>query len=155
MTSRLPQDTASVLLDPTQAGPVFRAHILCGQWTANTTVSTLGMLFDRPAVIREVWVGCDAVPSDSDGTLKVTVKVRDVSEGAFDTLVNALDAETVILAANKAYQATLASETDENEQTVAAGDSLVIDLVNDSAAITTNAHVVVTVLYQLLTAVTA
>lgn len=150
MTSQLPPDIQAGLVHPLQASIVNREQRNVGQWTANNTVSSLVFIADRACVVRGVWIACDAIPADADGTLLVTVKARDISEGAFDTLVNAFDAETVILVANKGYQATLAAETTENEWTLAAGDTITVDLVNNSAAIDTNANVLVSILWQPL-----
>lgn len=150
MPSQLPPDAQAGLVHPLQASIVNRSQSNVGQWTANNTVSTLVFIADRTCVVREVWVACDAIPADADGTMKITVKARDISEAAFDTLVNALDAETVVLVANKGYKATLATETTENEWTLYAGDTITVDLVSNSAAIDTNAKVVVSLLWQPL-----
>ena len=150
MASNLPPDIQRGLVHPLQASVVNREQRNVGQWTANNTVSSLVFIADRALVVREVWIACDAIPADADGTMLVTVKARDVSEGAFDTLVNAFNAESVVLVANKGYQATLATETTENEWTLAAGDAITVDLVSDSAAINTNANVLVSILWQPL-----
>jgi hypothetical protein len=129
--------------------PVERANLSLGQFTANTTVvAAPRVIFDRKAVIREIWLSGDAVPADADGTMLVNALLNDISEGAADTLVSSADLETIVVAANKGYSLTLATETSENELTVEAGDTLRFTLVNNSAAINTNANIAVSVLYQ-------
>lgn len=152
MPSTKPQDFGKVLMPPDQAAQVQRLSFNVGQWTANTTKTTLLLGFDRAAVIREVWLSADAVPADSDGTMLVDVIVRDWSEAADDVIVNDFDGEASLTTAKKAVKATLAAETSENELTVAAGDSLLVSQISNSAAIDTNANLVVTVLFQTIAA---
>lgn len=155
MPSIAPQDFGKVVMPRTLAAAVERASIPLGQWTANTTVTKIGMAFDRAAVIREIWFASDAVGADSDGTMLINAIVNDLTEGpAADTIVASFDAEAVILVANKAYKATLAAETTENQNTVESGDVLYFTLVNNSAAINTNANLVATVVFQTLDPVT-
>lgn len=150
MPSIAPQDFGAAIMPPTLAANVQRAHVLVGQWTANSTVTVLGMTFDRAAVIREVWFAADAVPSDADGTMLINVNIRDITEGAADVIISSFDAEGVILASLKTYKATLATETAENQNTTEAGDTLYFTLVNNSAAIDTNAKIVATIVYQTI-----
>lgn len=156
MASSFPSDwgTLGVGCPRINGSPVQRHHVNIGTWTANQTKTTLGLNFDRAAVVREVWFSADAVPSDVDGTMLLNVLVRDISEGAADTIVASFDSETVIVASLKAYQATLLTESSENELTVEAGDTLYFTAVNNSAAIDTNPSIVVTVVYHTLAAVT-
>jgi hypothetical protein len=122
-----------------------------GQFTANTTVTpSARLLADRRLVIREIWISGDAIPSDADGTLLLNALVNDVSEGGDDTIVSSQDLETLLVAADRAYQAALAAETSENQNTLEPGDTLRFTLVSNSAAIDTNPSVVVSVLYQRL-----
>lgn len=149
MPSIDPQDYGAVLLPTDEAAAVQRISINLGQFTVNGTKTTLAHIFDRRSVIREVWVAADAIPADADGTMLVNVDVRDASENAFDSIVASFDAE-LLLTAFEALQATIVAETAENQRTVEPGDSIRIQLVNDSAAVETNAAVVVTILYQVL-----
>jgi hypothetical protein len=150
MASSKPQDLGAVVVPRALAAEVERISANVGLWTVNGTKSTIVHIFDRPGVIREVWFGADAVPSDPDGTMLVSVEVQDVSEGALDPIVTDFDAETIIVAAKKGYQGVLAAEGTENERTVQAGDVLQVRQVNNSAAITTNPNLLVTVLFQTL-----
>lgn len=155
MPSPKPLDYGVAKVGPrTDMAPVERIHLNLGEFTANATASpTERVLFDRPAVIRGIWITGTAVPADADGTMVLNALVYDASEAASDTIVSAEDLETLITVANKAYEATLAAEGTENELTVAAGDTLRFTLVNNSAAIDTNATINVSVLYQVTEAV--
>lgn len=152
MPSNKPQDYAAALLPPGIAGAVQRASINLGLFTVNTTKTTLAHIFERAAVIREIWFAADAIPADADGTLLVHAEVFDASEAALDLIVNGFDTEAQLTVAKVAKKATLVEGT-ENELTVAAGDTLQFRQVNNSAAVETNANVVATVLYQVLEAV--
>lgn len=115
------------------------------QFTANTTVTVLvgGIPPSAKFRLNRAFVVCSAVPADADGTMLVNVIARDDSEGADDTLVSSADLETLVTTANKVYELTLASETSEKERTLANPDGLRVTLVSNSAAIDTNAQVVV------------
>jgi hypothetical protein len=145
-----PQDYGTVLLPPSQAAAVQRTFVDLGQYTATSTISRLAMLFDRRAVIREIWFVADSVPSDADGTLLIDVAVRDASEDAFVTIVDDFDAEAQLTTAFEAKQATLAAETAEHQLTVEAGDGLRVQLINNSVAIDTNPRIGILVVYQVL-----
>lgn len=153
-SSRIPADFGVAKTPRWVTSPVERVHLNLGQFTANTTV-TPGprVVFDRAGVIREIWVAGSAVPSDADGTLLLNALVYDASEAGDDTIVSSQDLETLITVANKSYELTLATETSENELTVAAGDSLRFTLVNNSAAIDTNPNLSVVVIFQATVAV--
>lgn len=99
-----------------------------------------------PARIAGIeWVA-DAVLNDADGTMLVTVAVRDISEGADDTLVNAASVEAGT--ANTPAAFSLAAETSEKEQTIDEGDFVHVSFVNNSAAIDTNGRIAVTVFWH-------
>lgn len=154
MPSVAPQDTGAVMMPRSLASAPERVVIPLGQWTANTTVTKIGIPWDRNHVIREIWFAADAVPADSDGTMLINAVINDITEGGSDTIVASFDAETVIVAASKAYKATLAAETSENQNTVESGDVLSFTLVNNSAAINTNANVTAVVIFQTLSVLT-
>lgn len=121
-------------------------------FTANTTV-TRKTGFGVPVgtgKIRIVSLGvmADAVPSDADGTMLMTVRARDISEGAFDTLVLSADLETLVTAADRYFALTLATETtSELELTLEEGDTIDVQLVNNSAAIDVNPNLFLAVEY--------
>lgn len=149
MPSTPPKEYGAVLLPPTMAAQIERFPLSLGQFTANTTVNPAPkVVFDRPAVIREIWIAADAIPADPDGTMLLNAIVRDISEAANDTIVASADLEALVLVADKGYKLTFAAETAENELTVEAGDTLRFSLVNNSAAIGTNANISVSVLVQ-------
>lgn len=136
------------------SSPVQRSDLSLGAFTANTTVVTLPrFIADRRCVIREVWLAASAIPADADGACTVNMYNYDVSEAADDTLITAADLETIVLVANKAYQLTLDAETTENELTLEAGDCVRFTLVNDSAAINTNANITVRIIWQAIKSV--
>lgn len=113
-----------------------------GQATANTTTALTGRFGCPPGVkgvrITGLYLLATVVPSDADGTLVLNALVNDVSEGADDTVVSAADLETLIAAANRWYELTLAAETAEKQLTLEPGDSLRCTAVSDSAAIDAN-----------------
>ena len=116
-----------------------------GAFTANSTV-TPAARFGCPVGVKGIRIiGIhllgSAIPADPDGVLTVNVDVNDVSEGATDVIVAAEDLETLMVAANRWYEATLAAETAEKQLTLEPGDSVSFDLVSDSAAIGTNPNV--------------
>lgn len=153
MARKTPLDLGSAKTGPRSTlSPAERTFVDLGQFTANSTVTKTAMLFDRAAVIREVWFVADAVADDADGTLLIDVHVRDKSEGAFDLIVDDFDVETLDTAF-EAAEATLEDETSENELTVAAGDSVRVQLINNSAGIDTNANIGILIVYQTIEAV--
>lgn len=150
MPSQKPRDMSAVV-HPKKVAVVERVVLNLGQFTANTSVTAAPRIpFDRRSVIREMWVVGSAVPSDADGTMLLNALVKDVSEAGDDTVVSSANLETLITAADQAFQLTLVTEGSENELTVEAGDSLRFTLVNNSAAIDTNSNLSVVVLYQAL-----
>lgn len=116
-----------------------------GAFTANTAVIANARFGCPPGVAGIRIIGlhilCSAVPADPDGTLVLNMDVNDVSEGGTDVVVSSEDLETLILAANRWYEATLATETAEKQLTLMPGDGVSFDLVSDSAAIGTNPRV--------------
>jgi protein involved in polysaccharide export with SLBB domain len=70
----------------------------------------------------------------------------DVSESADDTLVLSEDLESLLAVANRFYEPTYVSESEEF-YTLEPGDTLRITLVSNSAAITTNPNITVGVEY--------
>jgi len=110
-------------------------------FTANTAVVFLGAFVPiglGPFRIKGVHVAGSAIPSDADGTMLLDVDVNDVSEGADDVIVQAQDLETLIVAANRGYECTLAAEGAEKERNINDGDAFKITLTSNSAAIDTN-----------------
>jgi hypothetical protein len=151
MASKKPRDMNAAVAGAKKVSVVERAVLSLGQFTANTTVTPTARLpFERRAVIREIHVLADAVPADPDGAMLLNAIVNDVSEGGSDTIVSSQDLEALVTAANRTFECTLATEGSENELTVEAGDSLRFTLVNNSAAVGTNANIHVLVLYQVL-----
>lgn len=153
MARILPVDFGTAGKSRKAVSPVERNQASLGQFTANTTVTPAPrIIFDRDAVIREIWIAASAIPADADGTMLFNALLNDVSESADDTLVASQDLETLIVAANKGYACTLLTEGTENELTVSAGDVLRFTLVNNSAAINTNADFTALVIWQALSA---
>lgn len=113
-----------------------------GQFTANATATKKTGIGLPPGVKRARILGIhvmgDAVPLDADGTLLMTVRARDVSEAAFDILVNQQDLEALITQPDRYFKCTLAAESSEQELTLEEGDTIDAQLINNSAAIDTN-----------------
>lgn len=121
------------------------AYFSLGAFTANTAVVALPR-FGCPVGVKGIriigiHVCSSAIPSDPDGVMNFTATVNDVSEGADDVIVAAVNLETLTPAANQWYEATLATEDTERQNTLYPGDSVRFTLTNDSAAITTNPEV--------------
>lgn len=116
-----------------------------GQFTANSAVIPAPRFGCPPGVagvrIIGLHIACSAVPSDADGVLTVNADVNDVSEGGTDVIVSAQDLETLVTAANRWYEMTLAAETAEKQLTLEPGDALSFDLTSNSVAIDSNPQV--------------
>jgi len=126
-----------------------QTYLDLGAFTANTAV-VHGARFGCPVGIfglriLAVHLCCNAVPSDSDGTLVFDADAKDISEGAVDALVDAEDLETLVTAADQWFECTLETEGSERELTLYEGDSVKFTLTSDSAAIDTNPNVTVCV----------
>jgi hypothetical protein len=91
------------------------------------------------------WVA-SAVLSDADGTCLVSVLARDATEGADDTLVNAVNIEGGTAHIPASF--TLITESAERELTLDPGDSLRVTFTGNSAAIDTNGAVGVFVYFH-------
>lgn len=125
------------------------SYLSLGQFTANTAV-VAAPRFGCPVGVKGIriigiHVAASAIPADPDGVMNFTATVNDVSEGADDVIVAAVNLETLTPAANRFYEATLATEDTEKQLTLEAGDTVRFTLTNDSAAIGTNADVTVCV----------
>jgi hypothetical protein len=81
------------------------------------------------------------IPADADGILTLIGTVNDVSEGGDDIIVAAVNLETLTPAANQWFEAALAAETVEFQNTLEPGDTLRFTLTSDSAGIETNPEV--------------
>lgn len=131
------------------------AFLSLGQYTANNTV-VASPRFGCPPIpgtvarvrVLGLYVCCDAIPLDDDGTLLLNAIVNDGMDD--DTIVASQDLETLVVAADKWYALTLAAETAEKEQTLLEGSDLRFTLVNNSAAIGTNPKVSVCVEYIMV-----
>ena len=130
------------------------AFFAIGAFTANTTVTPVARFGCVPGVgkmrILGIHILCDTIPADADGTMLLNALVKDISEGADDTLVSSENLETLVAAANKWYEATLAADGTEKIRTLETGDSLRFTLVSNSAAVDTNPQVHICVEYVLL-----
>ena len=116
-----------------------------GAFTANSSVEAAPRFGCPPGVagvrILAIHVLSSAIPSDPDGVMNLIGTVNDISEAGEDIILAAVDLEVLTSAKDRWFKATLATETSEKELTMEAGDSLLFDLVSDSAAITTNPNV--------------
>ncbi len=125
-----------------------------GAFTANTTVIPAPRFGCPPGTegirITGLFISGSGIPDDPDGVMLVNGLVNDVSEGADDTIVVAEDLETLLTAANRFFEATLAADGTEKILTLEAGDTLRFTLVSDSAAITLNPTLVVAVEWHMV-----
>lgn len=133
---------------------LFNQGTSSNSWVANSTSPSLwrfGCPPGGPKIrIVGIYFAATAIPADADGTMLINALVNDVSEGADDTIIASFDAEAVILAADKFYKATLATETSEEENTLESGDTLRFTFVNNSAAINTNASITAIIEFVLV-----
>lgn len=116
-----------------------------GTFSANATASPAARMGCPPGVkgirIIGIHVLGSSIPSDPDGTMLLNVLVFDATEAGDDTIVSSEDLESLLLVANQFYEATLAAETAELQNTLYPGDSIRATLVSNSAAISTNPNV--------------
>jgi len=97
------------------------------------------------ARVLGVYVFCNAVPSDADGTMLMTVQARDVTEGAYDDLVTSQDLETLVTASDTMFACMMTPETIEKEYTLEEKDTIRMTLTNNSAAIDVNPAIILVV----------
>jgi hypothetical protein len=147
-----PKDFGQSVINRLHVAPAERVVLALGQWTANTAdvVAPARFIADRRLRIEEIWFAVSAIPVDADGLVSIYVKNFDISEGAEDTIVASFDGETVFVAADKGYKATLAAETSEFEHVLEPGDVLKFYFTSDSAAIDTNADVSAIIVFKTL-----
>lgn len=126
------------------------AVLSLGAFTANQTASPtvrFGVGVGCPSIrIMGIHLAGSAIPSDPDGTFVLNALVNDISESADDTLVSSEDLETLFAAANRFYEPTYVTETEEF-YTLDPGDTLRFTLINNSGAITTNVSVTAMIEY--------
>lgn len=104
--------------------------------TANTTTTiALGAMPAYRYRIAKACVSCTTVPADADGAITAVLKKYDASADAAVTLCSAVNLET--LTADEAAQITLTATLTEAQRTLDVGDTLKVEVTNDSAAINT------------------
>lgn len=113
--------------------------------TSTIYVLTVPASLGSIRIVDIQWVA-SAVLADADGSCLVSVLARDVSEGADDTLVNAVNIEGGT--AHTPASFTLITEGTEKELTLDVGDSLRVTFTGSSAAIDTNGAVGVFVYFH-------
>ena len=102
------------------------------------------------AYVDEVIVGQQTLVADSDGTVLLNVIKFDASAGSTVNLVTSFDLET--MTAGKSQRAPLLAAATDQQRVIDFGDYLYITIVNNSAAINTQAlGLVVSVHIKLLT----
>lgn len=106
-----------------------------GTLTANQTNTRSMGGVNRRAFVERLSVSARTVPVDNDGTLLATVKKRDASAGANVTLTAAFNLETLV--ANASSAIALLSTLTDDQLTLDQGDTLFVEIVNNSAAIDT------------------
>lgn len=119
------------------AHPAFTSGALQGALTANGT-TTIGIATPyRKCAIEAAALSAVTGPVDADGTFIATLKKKDNVANAVVTLSAGLDIEAAGLVSQKAVQFTLLTTLTENQKTLRAGDTLYVEIVNNSAAIDT------------------
>jgi hypothetical protein len=132
-----------------------------GTVTANTTnrggIASIGDKDDTSASVEgahrgyvaSIYACARVIPADADGTVLLNVFKYDASAAADVTLVSSYDLEGLV--AGKSERLTLVSGLTDDQRTLDHGDSLHYTIVNNSAAIDTQAAgAAVTVLLKLL-----
>ncbi len=124
-------------------------YLSLGAFTVNVSVEALPR-FGCPVGMKAIriiglHVASSIIPADADGVLNLIGTVNDVSEGAEDIILAAVNLEVLTPAKDRFYEATLAAETAEKQLTLEPGDALFFDLVSDSAAVEGNPAVTVCV----------
>lgn len=119
--------------------PAFIKHTAgASPLTANTTTTIRCGQFHRRAWVERISVSCSTIAADADGTILATVYKRDVAAGADVALTAALSLESDgIATANKSVAFTMASGLTTAQRTLQEGDTLMVKVVNNSAAIDT------------------
>ena len=112
---------------------------LLGAFTANTTTT-----FDIPtpvrsAIIERITVQQRVLVADADGTVLMTVKKWDSSAGAAVTLTAATSLEGDNQTAKVAKVVPLLTTLTDDQLRIDSGDYLYVEVVNNSAAIDTQA----------------
>lgn len=115
--------------------PVHFRIALLANLTANVTNTLFGGGTYVRSWISKVAASCFTVPVDADGTILATLKKWDKSAGAAVTLSSALDLEALVAKETTCF-ALLSTLTDD-QRTLDIGDSLYVEIVNNSAAIDT------------------
>lgn len=126
--------------------PAF-VHAALGTLTANTTTTFYVGTPKRKCFIERITYHASTIAADSDGTILATVKKWDDSAQAAVSLTAATSLEG--LTAKKATEIALLSSLTPAQLTIDEGDTIYIDIVNNSAAIDTqhaNAQLVVELL---------
>jgi hypothetical protein len=118
----------------------FGTHPVFVHWgndtiTANTTTRQMCGAAPTRAAIVKVVACAYTVPVDSDGTILATLKKWDKSAAADVTLSSALDLEA--LTAKEGTSFTISSTLTDDQRTLDTGDTLRVEIVNNSAAIDT------------------
>lgn len=115
--------------------PIHTSIQLLAALTANATNTLhLGGTNSR-SWIAGVCTSCLTVPADADGTIVATLKKWDVSAGAAVVLSSALDLEALV--AKTATPFTILATLTDDQRTLDTGDTLYVEIVNNSAAIDT------------------
>jgi hypothetical protein len=129
--------------------PVVLSGRMDGSLTVNdTTTFSIGGIH-RKSFIERLSFSQRTVAADADGTVLLTVKKRDASADAAVTLNTAVSLEG--RTALESVAITLLSSLTDAERTCDEGDTLYVEVVNNSAAIDTQpADLIVTAILGVL-----
>lgn len=103
--------------------------------TANTTNDYLLAAAPVACTLGKAVLTVNTVAADADGTILATLVKYSKTADAFTTLTSNLDMETMVTKEGTAF-AFLATLTDA-QQTLQAGDSIFLRIINNSAALNT------------------
>jgi hypothetical protein len=105
--------------------------------TANTTTRITVSSAIRKAIIARITAYAATLVVDSDGTVLATVKKFNQATNTTTSLTAAFDLEVANMTALKPANIPLLTTLTDSQLTVAEGEIIVVDIVNNSAAIDT------------------
>lgn len=117
--------------------PAFYSSDNVGTLTANVTTTIRIPTPRRKAKILRCSASAATLPVDNDGTFLATLKKWDDSAGASIAITSAFDLESGLDTAAESRNLTLLTTLTDAQQVVDEGDTLFVEVVNNSAAVDT------------------
>jgi hypothetical protein len=119
--------------------PVFVASPANGTWTANTTTTGRIPTPKRKCYVVSASIQASTLPADADGTFLLTIKKYDASADTAVTISDQENLEALMTHVDVAYEVTISSSATDAQRMIEEGDTLYYEVVNNSAAIDTQA----------------